>query len=113
MSTDTTTNTEKAVADKDGELTATRTPELGLKDLPHVPAYSGASAYERVDHPSHYGGDTTYEVIKVINAWELNFELGNTVKYIARCGNKPGADELEDLMKAKRYLQYEIDKLSR
>src|ERR1051326_1130308 len=32
-----------------------------------------------VDHPSHYGGDTTYEAVKVIEAWELKFNLGNVV----------------------------------
>jgi len=50
---------------------------------------------ERVNHPSHYGGDTTYEAIKVIEAWHLGFHLGNTVKYICRANQKEG--ELEDL----------------
>jgi hypothetical protein len=43
---------------------------------------------ESVNHPQHYGGDTTYEAIKVIEAWELGFCLGNTVKYISRAGKK-------------------------
>lgn len=34
---------------------------------------------EQVDHPAHYGGDTTYEAIKVIEAWDLDFCLGNAV----------------------------------
>ena len=42
-----------------------------------------------VDHPSHYGGaDNPYEAIKVIEAWQLGFCLGNTVKYISRAGKK-------------------------
>ena len=43
---------------------------------------------ETVDHPKHYGGDTLYEAIKVIEAWRLGFCLGNTVKYISRAGKK-------------------------
>ena len=43
---------------------------------------------EAVDHPKHYGGDTLYEAIKVIEAWRLGFCLGNTVKYISRAGKK-------------------------
>jgi hypothetical protein len=68
--------------------------------------------YERetVNHPAHYGGDTTYEAIKVIEAWELGFCLGNTVKYISRAGRKH-ASPLEDLKKAAWYLQREIDRL--
>ena len=33
---------------------------------------------ETVNHPQHYGGDTVYEAIKVIEAWGLDFCLGNT-----------------------------------
>lgn len=44
---------------------------------------------EAVDHPAHYGGaDNSYEAIKVIEAWQLGFCLGNTVKYISRAGKK-------------------------
>lgn len=62
-----------------------------------------------VHHPKHYGGDTTYEAIKVIEAWGLGFCLGNTVKYIARAGRKASA--LEDLQKARWYLNREIERL--
>ena len=31
---------------------------------------------ETVNHPEHYGGDTPYEAIKVIDAWGLGFALG-------------------------------------
>ncbi len=60
-----------------------------------------------MDHPAHYGGDTVYEAIKVIEAWDLDFHLGNTVKYIARAGKK--GDALEDLQKAAWYLQRKIE----
>lgn len=61
-----------------------------------------------VNHPAHYGGDVTYEAIKVIQAWGLGFELGNTVKYISRAGKKSSADELEDLRKAAWYIEARI-----
>lgn len=63
-----------------------------------------------INHPAHYGGaDNTYEAIKVIEAWNLGFNLGNVVKYISRAGKK--GNKLEDLEKARWYLQREIEKL--
>lgn len=63
---------------------------------------------EAVNHPKHYGGkDNPYEAIKVIEAWNLGFCLGNTIKYISRCGKKD--DEIQELEKALWYLQREID----
>jgi hypothetical protein len=65
---------------------------------------------EHVNHPSHYGGENNkYEAIKVIDAWELGFSLGNTVKYISRAGKKDPNKELEDLKKALWYLQHHIE----
>lgn len=67
---------------------------------------------EAVDHPAHYGGaDNLYEAIKVIEAWGLGFCLGNTVKYISRAGKK--GDRLEDLKKARWYLDREIERLEK
>lgn len=64
---------------------------------------------DAVNHPSHYGGqDNPYEAIKVIEAWGLGFCLGNTVKYISRAGKKSAATELEDLKKARWYLDRAI-----
>ena len=64
-----------------------------------------------VNHPAHYGGaDSPYEAIKVIEAWELGFCLGNTVKYISRAGKKT-PDAVEDLKKARWYLDHEIKKI--
>lgn len=66
---------------------------------------------ERVDHPAHYGGDDIYEHIKVVQAWGLNYQLGNCTKYIARHGKKSGANAIEDLKKARWYLDFEIKRL--
>lgn len=65
---------------------------------------------EMVNHPKHYGGkDNPYEAIKVIEAWDLGFCLGNTIKYISRAGKKENT--LQDLEKALWYLQREVKKL--
>jgi hypothetical protein len=69
-------------------------------------------SYEYVNHPQHYGGvENTYEVIKVIEALEMDFHLGNTFKYIARAGKKGTDKEIQDLEKALWYLQRKIDLL--
>lgn len=100
MSTDTSSKSDNDEATQAlDRLTSTRLPELS------------ARPGEAVRHPAHYGGDTTYEAIKVIRAWGLGFETGSALKYICRAGKKPGADYIEDLEKAKFYLQAEIDRI--
>jgi hypothetical protein len=69
---------------------------------------------EMVNNPDHYGGaENIYEAIKVIEAWDLNFHLGNTVKYISRAGKKETDKELQDLKKAAWYLQRRIEILEK
>lgn len=65
---------------------------------------------EAVNHPSHYNAGK-YEVIDVIEDWQLGFNLGNTVKYLARAKHK--GKEKEDLEKALWYLEREIEELER
>ena len=65
----------------------------------------------RVDHPRHYRKDSGHEAIDVIEAWGLNFNLGNTVKYISRNGIKDPERQIEDLEKARWYLDREIQNL--
>lgn len=74
--------------------------------------FRSESPRETVDHPLHYGGaDDPYEAIKVIEAWRLGFCLGNAVKYICRAERKGRL--LEDLRKARWYLDREIGRLER
>jgi hypothetical protein len=69
---------------------------------------------EAVDHPAHYGGsENPYEVIKVIEAWCLDFCVGNAVKYLSRAGKKPGEAELRDLQKAAWYIQRRIEQIEK
>ena len=60
-----------------------------------------------VNHPSHYT-DGRIEVIDFIEDKHLNFHLGNTVKYVARAGKKDPDKAVEDLEKARWYLDREI-----
>ena len=49
-----------------------------------------------------------HEAIKVIEAWQLGFNLGNAVNYLCRAGNKPGADVSVDLKKALWYIERQL-----
>jgi len=62
---------------------------------------------DNVNHPPHYktGG---IETIDFIEAKDLNYRLGNVVKYVSRAGRK-NSDPVEDLQKAAWYLQREIE----
>ena len=75
---------------------------------------------EMINHPKHYGGEENpYEAIKIIEALNLNFNLGNCLKYICRLGKKPSGslsnDEktLEDLKKAAWYMQREVERFQK
>jgi hypothetical protein len=63
---------------------------------------------EHVDHPNHYGGDTPYETIKVINAWGwgIPFSLACVVKYASRAEHK--GNFVRDMEKAKWYCEEAI-----
>ncbi len=66
-------------------------PKVGKKKFPYTAkgkkaakAYAKGEKMESVNNPEHYGGkENTHEAIKVIESWDLNFHLGNVVKYIS------------------------------
>lgn len=64
---------------------------------------------DMVNHPPYYKGKNGMEAIDVIEAFNLNFNLGCAVKYLLRCGKK--LDALEDLRKSIWYIQREIKNL--
>ena len=65
--------------------------------------------FDIVNKPSHYCEGRTYEPIAVIKDWNLNFNLGNAVKYVSRAGRKENNSLLQDLKKARQYLDFEIN----
>ena len=64
-----------------------------------------------VDHPDHYLKSSGHEVLDVIHAWKLDFNLGNAVKYIARAGKKDPKKYKEDLNKAIWYINDLMERL--
>ena len=72
--------------------------------------------YDPVKHPEHY----TYgciECIDYIFDKDLDFALGNAIKYVTRAGRKHSkgmndtAKAIQDLQKAKQYIDFEIEHL--
>jgi hypothetical protein len=59
--------------------------------------------------PDHY----QFDGIQVIDLTEqMNFNRGNVIKYVARAGKKNPKKEIEDLLKARFYLQRELERLA-
>jgi len=86
----------------------------GEKDIISEIIDNSPSPSSNVQHPVHYGGkDNPYEAIKVIEAWELDFCLGNVIKYISRAGKKGEWKHREDLEKAAWYLNRAIDNINK
>lgn len=62
---------------------------------------------DTVNHPDHYQHPSGAECIEI--AEHFSFNLGNVIKYIWRAGRKH--DRLEDLRKARWYLDREITRI--
>ena len=58
---------------------------------------------------THYDCGKDYDLIDVIHDYQLTFNRGNILKYVVRAGKKQS--ELSDLLKAKDYLEREIEYL--
>lgn len=69
--------------------------------------YNGEIINNNVENPKHYQGKGL-EAIDVIESFDLNFNLGNTIKYVLRAGKK--GNKKEDLEKAVWYLKRELNK---
>ena len=70
----------------------------------------GDIAEDPVNRPAHYT-DGKIEVIEYIEDKKLGFCLGNAIKYISRAGKKNPDKEIEDLKKAKWYIERRIKEL--
>lgn len=65
---------------------------------------------DAVNHPNHYTFGQ-YEVLDVLDDWNLNYKRSCIIKYVARAGKKDPSKEIEDLEKAQFYLTREIKQL--
>lgn len=73
---------------------------------------NSAEPYETVNHPPHYNKHPSgVECIEIIQ-W-FSFNIGTAMKHLWRAGMKPGADTIEDLDKAIRYIEFEKERLSK
>lgn len=95
-----------------------RNPELNIKKAKEyiqnyidivatVTTREGIPSDTQVNSPKHYNVGKI-EVIEAIEEWKLNFNLGNAIKYIARCEHKE--NKKQDLEKAKWYIERELRK---
>lgn len=65
---------------------------------------------ENVNHPQHYNEHPSgVECIDIVR--HMNFNLGNVIKYLWRAGLKEGNADIQDLEKAKWYLEDEIKRI--
>jgi hypothetical protein len=62
--------------------------------------------------PSYYN-KTNMSVSDIVDEYELNFNKGNIIKYVLRSGKKSKDTEIQDLQKAIRYCQMEIERLNK
>ena len=62
--------------------------------------------------PSYYNKENM-SVSDIVDEYELNFNKGNIIKYVLRSGKKQADTEIQDLQKAMRYCQMEIERLSK
>ena len=59
------------------------------------------------DHGPKYYRRGTIQVWDFVRDQELNFHLGNVIKYVCRAGHK--FDDIDDLEKAIHYLKNEVE----
>ena len=62
---------------------------------------------KKVDHPDRYCHGI--KAIDYIESRNMNFNLGNVIKYVTRAGLK-SENAIEDLQKAKWYIEREIER---
>ena len=62
-------------------------------------------------NPDYYKAPNGMKVIDFTNAFNMNFNSGNVVKYLVRAGHKDGEDAIKALLKANEYLLSEIQRV--
>lgn len=78
----------------------------GYDLVPEPPSVNGGPAYD--PPPSHYEGNGIMPW-DVIQAWGLDYWLGNVLKYVCRAGKKDIATRLDDLKKARNFINKAIE----
>ena len=67
---------------------------------------------DAVIKPSYYN-KASMSVSDIVDEYELNFNKGNIIKYVLRSGKKSKDTEIQDLEKAIRYCEIEIERINK
>ena len=68
--------------------------------------------YKHTTEPSYYSGTKYgYSARKVVEDFNLSYNVGTAVSYLLRAGNKEGNPAEQDIQKAINHLHFELDKL--
>ena len=68
--------------------------------------------YKETTEPSYYSGTKYgYSARKVVEDFDLSYNLGTAVSYLLRSGKKAGNPAEQDIQKAINHLHFELDKL--
>ena len=68
--------------------------------------------YKQTTEPSYYSGTKYgYSARKVVEDFNLSYNLGTAVSYLLRAGKKEGNPAEQDIQKAINHLHFELDKL--
>ena len=86
--------------------------DVDYDDVEEEELYSAETRDDPVNHPSHYC-DGGIETLDFILAKKLDFLTGQVCKYISRAGKKNPDKEIEDLKKARFYLNRKIQELEK
>lgn len=78
--------------------------------IPPMPTCKPPKGEDPVNKPEHYQY-SPIQPIDVVNAWDLDFYLGNVIKYISRFNHK--GNPLEDIKKARWYLDKKIEEMEK
>ena len=68
--------------------------------------------YKKNPEPSYYSGTKYgYSARKVVEDFDLSYNVGTACSYLMRAGKKEGNSAEQDIQKAINHLHFEIDKL--
>jgi len=68
--------------------------------------------YKSNPEPSYYSGTKYgYSARKVVEDFDLSYNVGTACSYLMRAGKKEGNSAEQDIQKAINHLHFEIDKL--
>lgn len=81
------------------------------KPASYKPAKKTSTQDDVIEHPAHY--TQGIECMDYIESHKLNYARGNIIKYVTRAGLKDASKEVEDLEKARWYLDREIERVKK